>query len=476
MSGHKGDESPEASRTVLVVDDDTHILEVMEARLESARFHVVTATSGKQALEIMQSQPVDLMISDVRMPGIGGIELLKEALAVQPELPVILLTAYGTIPDAVHSVKSGALDYITKPFDGRALIHKVSEILQQHSPVEPVIASSKSVQGHPDQISLSGLSAVMNELQAVIERIAPSDVNVLLLGESGVGKERIARLIHHLGPRRDRPFMVVDCGATPTGLLESELFGHVRGSFTHAVRDKKGLIEAAEGGTLLLDEVGNISPEMQVRLLRFLEDRKIRKIGDIREIPVDCRVIAATNTDLPAEVEAGNFRQDLYYRLRVVTLKIPPLRRRKEDIPLLAKHFAEAFSKKQGTPPVKLPKDVVQWLQEYPWPGNVRELKNALEAGIVLCRDNTLRIRDLQLAGLPLHAPGTADADKGSSLSLDDSERNAILRALKESGWVQKDAAQLLGISRRALHYKIKKYGIDCSGRKAGLLDIPAQG
>jgi len=470
MSIRKAENIQGRLRSILVVDDDTHILEVMEARLESAGFQVVTATCGKHALEILGSQPVDLMISDVRMPGIGGIELLEEALAIHPGLPVILLTAYGTIPDAVHSVKLGAVDYITKPFDGRALIHKVTEILHKHSAPDLDTSTPKSIQAHSERISLGVQSAVMNELHAVVERIAPSDVNVLLLGESGVGKERIARMLHQIGSRRERPFIVVDCGATPTGLLESELFGHMRGSFTHAIRDKKGLIEAAEGGTLLLDEVGNISPEMQVRLLRFLEERKIRRIGDIREIPVDCRVIAATNVDLPAEVEAGNFREDLYYRLRVVTLRIPPLRERQEDIPFLAKHFVETFCKKQGISPLKLPTEIIEWLQKYPWPGNVRELKNALEAGVVLCRENTLRLRDLQLAGLPLDIPSMASATKGGSLSLDDSERDTIVRALKEAGWVQKNAAQLLGISRRALHYKIKKYGIDFSGKKSSIL------
>ena len=472
MKARKCETMPESPRkTVLVVDDDVHILEVLEARLASADFNVLTAARGKEALDMLQSQQVDLMISDIRMPGIGGIELLKEALAIQPELPVVLLTAYGNIPDAVHAVKLGAVDYITKPFDGRDLVQNATEILSKKRPAGAEPTGQRSSKANLDGISWAGKSPAMKELHDIIERIAPSDVNVLLLGESGVGKERVARLIHQSGPRREHPFVVVDCGSTPTSLLESELFGHVRGSFTHAIRDKKGLIEAADGGTLLLDEVGNISPEMQVRLLRFLEERKIRRIGDIREIPVDCRVIAATNVDLPAEVECGDFREDLYYRLRVVTLKIPPLRERREDIPFLAQHFIQSFCKTRGIPNMKLQPETVEWLQEYPWPGNVRELKNALEAGMVLSRDATLRLRDLQLAGLPLDAPITMNAAKSSSLSLDESERNAILRALKEAGWVQKDAAHLLGISRRALHYKIKKYGIDFAGRKSGMLD-----
>jgi DNA-binding NtrC family response regulator len=308
-------------------------------------------------------------------------------------------------------------------------------------------------------------------LYDLIDRLARSDVNVLLLGESGVGKERVARLLHQRGPRREQPFIVVDCGSTPSGLLESELFGHVRGAFTHAVKDKKGLIEAADKGTLFLDEIGNISHDMQVRLLRFLEDRKIRKIGDLKEIPVNCRVISATNVDLPEDVAAGNFREDLYYRLRVVTLKIPPLRDRREDIPELAQRFVENFCKIENIPPVKLPAETIKWLSEYPWPGNVRELKNALEGGVVLCRDGVLRKSDLSLSGLPdaPQKPSAATVDP-SSLSLDESERNAILRALQQAGFVQKEAAKLLGISRRAIHYKIKKYGIDC-GRRSSSAD-----
>ncbi|MGV8074192.1 MAG: sigma-54-dependent transcriptional regulator [Syntrophobacteraceae bacterium] len=453
-----------SKQTVLLVDDDLHILEVLEARLSSVGLKALTATGAEEALQVIKSQHVDLMISDIRMPGMGGIELFHEVHTLKPELPVIFLTAYGTIPDAVQAVKSGAVDYLTKPFDGRDLLRKVQDTLRKQAPHPSNDATAPS-----KQTVWGGKSPAMTELNDLVERVAPSDVNVLLLGDSGVGKERIARLIHEKGPRRDQPFVVVDCGSTPTGLLESELFGHVRGSFTHAIRDKKGLIEAADHGTLFLDEIGNISPEMQVRLLRFLEERKIRRIGDIREIPVDCRVIAATNVDLPEEVEAGTFREDLYYRLRVVTLKIPPLRDRKEDIPVLVRHFVESFCESHGLQMVKIPPETIKWLCEYPWPGNVRELKNALEASVVLCKDGTLRLSDLYQTGLPqipLKA-AVAAGGSGDSLSLDDSERNAIIRALQQAGGVQKDAAQLLGISRRAIHYKIKKYGIEHGSKRS---------
>jgi DNA-binding NtrC family response regulator len=452
-------------QTILVVDDDLHILEVIEARLSSAEFRVLTATGVTEALEVLRTHPVDLLISDMRMPGLGGMDLLKEVRTLLPDLPVIFLTAYGTIPDAVRAIKAGALEYLTKPFNGRDLLQKVQKFLKEAPPPGvPARAVAKSTVPDRDQGVWGVKSASMRELYDLIERVAPSNVNVLILGESGVGKERIARLIHTSGPRREHPLVVVDCGSTPTGLLESELFGHVRGAFTHAIRDKKGLIEAADRGTLFLDEIGNISPEMQIRLLRFLEERKIRRIGDLREIPVDCRVIAATNVDLPAEVAEGTFRQDLYYRLRVVTLKIPPLRERKEDIPMLAQHFVESFCQSQGLPLVRISPDTKEWLKEYRWPGNVRELKNALEAGVVLCKGGEIRRSDLpDLVGVSVAAHGAAD---GSHLSLEDSERHAILRALEQAGWVQKGAAKLLGISRRALNYKIKKYGIDTSSKR----------
>ena len=449
---------------ILVVDDDLNILAVLEARLSSIDYRVLTASGGEEALELLKNKPVDLMITDVKMPGMGGMDLFSAAQAIHPGLPVMFLTAYGTIPDAVKAMKAGAIDYLTKPFNGRDLITKVQEVLRKNAPkslLETLPPLSESLWG--------GKSPAMRELYDLVDRVARSDVNVLILGESGVGKERVARLLHRRGPRREQPFIVVDCGSTPSGLLESELFGHVRGAFTHAIKDKKGLIEAADKGTLFLDEIGNISHDMQVRLLRFLEDRKIRRIGDLREIPVNCRVISATNIDLPEEVAAGNFREDLYYRLRVVTLKIPPLRERREDIPVLAQQFVENFCKNQNIPPVKLPAETVKWLCDYRWPGNVRELKNALEGGVVLCRGGVLHKSDLSLSGLPDAPPkslGVTAADT-SSLSLEQSERNAILRALQQAGFVQKEAANLLGISRRAIHYKIKKYGIEC-GKRSG--------
>jgi len=287
----------------------------------------------------------------------------------------------------------------------------------------------------------------------------------LILGESGVGKECVARMLNKYSPRKDNPYIVVDCGSTPSGILESELFGHVKGSFTHAIQDKKGLIEAAHGGTLFLDEVGNISQEMQSRLLRFLEERTIRQVGAIKERDVDCRVISATNADLKADAEEGKFRLDLYYRLKVVTLLVPPLRERREDIPLLARALVDDYTKNNNLPNLELPQKTLDWLQTLSWPGNVRELKNALETGIILCKNNQILPEDLQLDSEPVPTASGLGTDSG--FSIEQSEKEAIIRALKQTKGVKKDAAELLGISRRAIQYKTKKYNLDACDFKS---------
>jgi DNA-binding NtrC family response regulator len=437
-------------------------LEVLEARLVSAGFVTHRAENGRIALRLLKEHQIDLMISDMKMPGMSGMEVLTKARTIQPGLPIIFLTAYGTIPDAVKAVKAGAVDYLAKPFDGRELVYKLRKVLEESPGMKDTVEGDSVVMDIE-----AAKSAKMRELYSLVKRVAESNVSVLILGESGVGKERIAHMIHQLSPRSKQPFVVVDCGSTPAGLLESELFGHTRGSFTHAVSDKKGLIETADKGTLFLDEIGNISVEMQVRLLRFLEDRKIRRIGDLKENSVDCRVIAATNSDLVEDIKAGNFREDLYYRLRVVTLNVPRLRDRKEDIPALAEIFTRTYASQHGTSSIKLSDETIKYLCEYPWPGNVREMKNAIEAGIVLCRGNILKPKDLHLSGLPSVDASVEDALEVDSFSLEDTEKNAIIRALKQAGGIQKEAAKLLGISRRAIHYKIKKYDIDSSGIKA---------
>ena len=449
-------------QSVLVVDDDRNVLEVLDARLSSCGLTVYKAEGGRKALQILKTRRIDLVVSDVKMPEMDGMALLSEIIQIQPGLPVIFLTAYANVPDAVKAVKSGAVDYVEKPFDGKSLTEKIQLMLREFEDTSPLQTDEPPTEADTEE---NYQSSAMKNLHGLVKKVARSSVNVLILGESGVGKERIANQIHWLGSRREKPFVVVDCGATPTGLLESELFGHVKGSFTHAVCDKKGLIETADTGTLFLDEIGNISHEMQIRLLRFIEDRTIRRIGGLKGTPVDCRIIAATNADLGEAIRAGQFREDLFFRLRVVTLTIPPLRERKADIPLLVDYFSRQYCSQHGKERVGIPEKTMEWLCEYTWPGNVRELKNALEGGIVMCRDNVLRPEDFHVAGMTETCDESMADD--SCLSLEASEKNTILRALEQTGGVQKEAAEVLGISRRAIHYKIKKYGIDAGSIKA---------
>ena len=442
---------------VLIVDDNISILEVLDARLAAAGFTPHRASSGPAALEILNNERVDVLVSDIKMPEMSGLELLEKVRPIFPQLPVIFLTAYGTIPNAVDAIKAGAVDYLTKPFDGKELVQKIEKI---------IATSWQSPDSHPEIAEgiVWGKSTAMAELKEMLLKVAASNANVLILGESGVGKEVVARMLHNSSPRKNKPYIVVDCGSTPSGILESELFGHVKGSFTHAINDKKGLIEAAHGGTLFLDEVGNISQEMQSRLLRFLEERTIRQVGAIKEIDVDCRVISATNSDLKADADEGKFRLDLYYRLKVVTLVVPPLRERREDIPELAQFLVDSYTEVNNLPRLRLPQKTTDWLQTLSWPGNVRELKNALETGIILCKNNQILPEDLQLDSQSI---AMATTSNDPNFSIEQSEKEAIIRALRQTKGVKKDAAELLGISRRAIQYKSKKYDLDASDFKS---------
>ena len=446
-----------AAPKILIVDDDPSILEVLDARLTASNFKVLKARNAAGAEKILKEQQgIDLLVSDIKMPDKSGMELYSGIRKTLPDLPVIFLTAYGTIPDAVEAIKQGAADYISKPFDGRELIRKINAVMALR------VTGAK-----PKSASLVesgfywGKSQVMRNLYSMVQKVAATQVNVLILGESGVGKEQIAGCIHRNSERHTQPYMVVDCGSTPPGILESELFGHLKGAFTHAVKDKVGLIQAADTGTLFLDEIGNVSHDMQCRLLRFLEDKKIRQVGAVKETPVDCRVIAATNADLVDAIEAGTFRQDLYYRLKGITLTVPALRERKEDIYPLAALFADKYAANNGIEQMRISDNAVKVLEEHSWPGNVRELKNTIEAGAVLCRDHVIEPWDLQMESIRKNAVMTSDLPESQSFSIELSEKQTIIRALEKARGVQKDAAELLGISKRAMHYKVRKYDID---------------
>jgi DNA-binding NtrC family response regulator len=449
------------SQTILLVDDDESILNVLEARLEAAGFHVVLAREATSALQLLQQHEVDLVISDVKMPGMDGKQLLREVQSKWTGLPVIVLTAYASVQDAVEAVKQGAVNYLEKPFQGQELVKLVRENLQEGRPRRRSTndaAVSERLWG--------GRSPVMRRVYDLIKRVGPSEADVLLLGESGTGKELAARILHDLSSRSGGPFTIVDCGATTQSLLESELFGHTKGAFTSAVKDRKGLIEEAHKGTLFLDEIANIPLEVQAKLLRVLQERTIRRVGESRQVPVDCRIIAATNAELPSMIASDAFREDLYFRLKGISIEIPPLRRRPEDIPLLAERFLVHMCRSDSRPSMRLSEETMRCLKEYHWPGNVRELKQVLRTAMILSPDTVIQPEHLQLECET--SPGDLEERADGPLSLEDSERRTILRALEQTGWVQARAAELLGISRRAMHYKVKKFGIGLKKRSSG--------
>jgi DNA-binding NtrC family response regulator len=446
-----------AAENILVVDDDPQIREVLQTRLESKGYRVFTANDGQEALAALKhGESVDLIITDLKMPVMDGLEFMRRLPKTTDRPPVIFLTAHGSVPEAVEAMKLGAYDFLEKPYSGADLLQMAKDALMVERP-SPVAV--KEATGTDDQL-LAGTSAPMKHLMSVIDRIAATPSSVLITGESGTGKELAARTIHARSDRAGAPLVVIDCGALPDTLLESELFGHRKGSFTSATQDKKGLLELADGGTAFLDEIGNISVAMQTRLLRFLQNGEVRRIGDTTPHHVNVRVLAATNLNLAAAVEDGSFRQDLYYRLKVVTLVLPLLSQRRQDIPYLAGHFLEQSSRLMHRPVTRFADGVLGVLESHNWPGNVRELKHVIEAGVALSRGEALELEDLNHSGF-IPYQGEPVSDSADDLtSLERLERDQILRALKESSWVQKRAADTLGISGRVIHYKIRKYGI----------------
>ena len=445
------------TKTILVIDDDPSILDVSAVRFRSAGFSVLTADRGEKGLDLLRANQVDLVVLDVKMPGMGGKETLRHIQAKWPGLPVIILTAYGSIPDAVEAVREGAVDYVTKPYSGADLLERIEKNLSQGVP-----KVSTSPEDSITERIWGGQSRSMQQLFHLILRISPTDSDVLITGESGTGKELVARELHARSPRGQGPFAVVDCSTTSPTLLESELFGHRKGSFTNAYQDRKGLIQAADRGTLFLDEIGTISTDMQTKLLRFLQERTIRRVGETRETSVDCRVLAATNADIKELLRSGRFREDLYYRIAGMTLRVPPLRERREDIPVLAEQYLAAFCRETGRPNISLSQEAMHVLMDYSWPGNVRQLQQTLKTAAILCQGEKLQPADLQLER---EESSGKDQSRENAFSLEESERRTIVRALEQCGWVQKQAAKLLGISRRAINYKIKRHGIEIPGR-----------
>jgi two-component system, NtrC family, response regulator PilR len=459
------------SRT-LVVDDEQSMREFLSIALRRAGHEVVVAQSAEDGIRELEHAAFDLVITDLKLPGKSGLELLDDVKAHSPEIPVIVVTAYATPETAISAMKRGAYDYLTKPFKVDEIGLVIARALEKRQLVRDNALLREQIAGRHGLDRLIGRSPVMQQVFELCRKVAPTRANVLVLGDSGTGKELVARAVHHLSPRAKAPLVAIHCAAIPETLLESELFGHVKGAFTGALSDKPGLFETAEGGTLFLDEIGELPPSLQVKLLRALQERVVKPVGSVHEREIDVRVIAASNRDLEDEVAKGRFRQDLYYRLNVVPIRIPPLRDRRVDIPLLVEHFLRRFAAELGRPTPTVTPAAMAALCAHDWPGNVRELENVMERAITLeTRD---RIELDSLAGLKPPSPG-ADAllefpREGFDLdqALGSVERGIIEKALAHAGGVRKDAARLLGVTLRSLRYRLVKLGVEPPGAGAG--------
>ncbi|MCB9735946.1 MAG: sigma-54-dependent Fis family transcriptional regulator [Deltaproteobacteria bacterium] len=450
-----------ANARILVVDDDPNSSEPVALALTDSGYEVETRSSAEAALAYVRDNDVDLVVSDIHMPGMDGIELCRAFAAERADMPVIIVTGHSSFQTAVDALRAGASDYLTKPVDLAMLEQRVERTLQYARLEIEVKRLRRQVAGSADQ-GIIGESEPMKEVNALIERVAATGVSVLLTGESGTGKEVAARAIHDLSPRKDGAFVAVNCAALPENLLESELFGHERGAFTDAKRARRGLFLEADGGTLLLDEIGEMPITMQAKLLRALQERRVRPVGSDRDHPFDTRVIAATNRDLEESIQEGSFREDLYYRLNVVNISLPPLRQRGNDIMLLAQRFIQDFATRHGVGVKGIAPDAAQCLLRYDWPGNVRELMNAIERGVALARFDTLQVVDLP-ERIRDYTPQRLSFETNSPddfVTLEELERRYILRCLEAHGGNKSAAGRVLGVDRKTLHRKLARWGM----------------
>jgi len=455
----------EEKPTVLIVDDERATREGLRAALED-RFDVYIAEDVPTAMDLLEQEKFDVLLTDFRLPKEDGMQLIRRAKSLAHPPICILMTAYGSEELAVEAMKQGADDYISK---GRMQIDelemRIARLLRQRKLEEENRQLHAELDSRYGLENIIGQSPVMQEVFEIIKQVAPTPATVLIQGESGTGKELVAKAIHRLSPRAKRPMVIVHCAALPTTLLESELFGHEKGAFTGAYERRIGRFEQANGGTIFLDEIGEIDPSTQVKLLRVLGERTFERLGSNKTIKVDVRVIAATNKDLGQLVREGKFRDDLYYRLRVVEIWLPPLRERKEDIPLLATHFLKEISKQYGKPVKEFTPEAMQALLDYDWPANVRELRNAVESAIALCRGDRITLKDLppHVRGVKpgtTRAPATDPILQQGNLTLREAEKQLIIRALNETKGNRTLAAKKIGISRRTLHRKLQAYGL----------------
>ena len=440
---------------ILVVDDEAIVRESLGDWLKDADYQVFTAESGQEALKVIEKEKPVIMIADLVMPGMDGIELMKRAKARQPGIEVIIITAYASIPTAITAMKEGAYDYIEKPFCPERAELLVKKLAEHQELIEENLTLRQRLEDRYHFENIITKSSKMQRLIELIKVVGKSNATVLITGESGTGKELVARATHSQSSRHNKPFIAVSCAALPESLLESELFGHEKGSFTGAYTQKKGKFEFAHGGTIFLDEVGEMSANIQVHLLRVLEEKEFTRVGGNEPIRVDLRVISATNKDLRKAIEKQEFREDLYYRLNVVNIELPPLRERKEDIPLLAEHFLNKFAADNRKEVTGFSPDAMEFLLGYDWPGNVRELENAIERAVILAKDSLITVADLPQENLSL----VRLASTGKNLK--EVEKNHVLNVLRKTGGNYSEAARILGISRMTLYNKAKEYGSD---------------
>lgn len=444
----------------LIVDDEPDIRELLELTLGRMNIETRPAADLTQARQLLAAGTFDLCLTDMRLPDGSGLDLVRHIQDVQPDLPVAVITAYGSMDTAVEALKAGAFDFVSKPVNLNTLRNLINSALK--------LTDDYQQRDRRTRDTLLGESEVMCNIRSTIEKLSRSQAPVYICGESGTGKELVARLIHSKGPRADMPFVPVNCGAIPSELMESEFFGHRKGSFTGATSDKAGLFQVAAGGTLFLDEVAELPLHMQVKLLRAIQEKAVRPVGAEREVSTDVRILSATHRDLAALVASGDFRQDLYYRLNVIQLRVPPLRERDSDIPLLAGHSLQKLARQSGQSGLELSAPAIRLLQDYPFPGNVRELENILERATTLCEGNVIQPEDLQLpvsdstAGAGRHEeppaePGAVPLDT----YMDNIEKDVLLKALEQTHYNKTAAAKKLGITFRALRYRLKKLGLE---------------
>jgi len=443
---------------LLIVDDEKHIREGLEKALTIDGYDVELASDGQVAMDLIEEGDVDLVITDLKMPNLSGEELMKETVERHPYLPVIILTGHGTIENAVDAMRNGAYDYITKPLNIDKLSLIVKRALENSSLKRQNRELLNQLRKKYSFESIIGKSEPMKKVFETIELVAPSRANVLIYGESGTGKEMIADAIHHNSPRNQKPYVKVHCAAIPETLLESELFGHEKGAFTGAIARKRGRFELANQGSIFLDEIGEISLQMQVKLLRVIQQREFERVGGESPIKVDVRIISATNKNLKEEIENGNFREDLYYRLDVVSIQVPPLREKKDDIPLMVHKFIEEFAHENNKPVEGITNGALSALVSYRWPGNVRELRNVIESIVVLTKSNIINEQDLP--GYILTKDEQSSLKLSAGISLPEAERELILFTLENSGGNKTRAAETLKIGRKTLHRKLAEYGI----------------